>query len=361
MSDKLEISVIQNFEAEGHITGLRYLEHKGDIEIQNIIHLDILHQLGRAILRDGDFITPYINIKLILMSLFWNDKNIYISRYAYDFVSIPYLTILKKRNSLVQNTSWPHWNSNRPPKRIYFHWQKEWWHNHVQSIPMVSVTKYGAQELKQLGADVCYIPHGVNTTKFNPLEQGTDGTLRVLFVGRHQKRKGVDTIMSVIRQVQNENIEFHFVGSGPLTSQVKKSSSKLPIVHHGYVSDKDQLASIYRKSDVLLLPSKRTRPGEPHYPWEELFGIVIIEAYASGLPVISTQNVGPRDIIDQGETGFLVDERDPKAIVNKINRINSDRDMLKDMKFNARNKAVNEYSIQVVSKKWLNVLYRCFS
>jgi len=355
-----KLTVIQNYKAKTHILPILELEEAGEIEIEEELHLDIIHQLGRAILGQESIKNPLKNTVTLFKSLFWKDRNIYMSRYAYDIKSIPYIDRLEENNTIIQDTSWPHWDDERPLKPIYLDFQKEWWHDHIRSTTMVSVTKYGANRLMDIGAEAYYIPHSVDTEVYRPKETAKEGPLRVLFVGKLSRRKGTDTLIEVIKQGDNDGYEYHFVGDGPLEEQVKDLAKNSPVYHHGYIDNEDDLAACYRESDVLVLPSKKSRPGENFYPWEELFGIVIIEAFASGLPVISTTNVGPRDIIEDGVTGYLISDHSPSQLEDALDRCQSDKSKIAEMGKNAREEAINNYDIKINMNRWLHLMQNKF-
>ncbi|PLM51431.1 hypothetical protein CWN34_29225, partial [Klebsiella pneumoniae] len=84
----------------------------------------------------------------------------------------------------------------------------------------------------------------------------------------------------------------------------------------GHISDKSKLAAIFKEHDVLVLPSKKIDG------WEELFGLVIIEAMACGLVVIASNHIGPRGIIDDGKNGFLISDGNlTSELVTKIEEL----------------------------------------
>jgi glycosyltransferase involved in cell wall biosynthesis len=137
-------------------------------------------------------------------------------------------------------------------------------------------------------------------------------TFTILFVGRLTMQKGIDTLVKIIEKLSVieifKNIRFTIIGSGDesLEKLLASLQRKFPNVRWlGYVPN-EELHRPYSSSDILILPSK----------WETL-SYVCLEAQSYGLPVIATDIPGPRDIIVNGQTGFLV-KNTPEEFVQKI-------------------------------------------
>jgi glycosyltransferase involved in cell wall biosynthesis len=116
------------------------------------------------------------------------------------------------------------------------------------------------------------------------------------------------------------------------------------------VSDNERLADIYRNADLLVLPSHR------HGVWEELFGIVLIEAMACETPVVATDCVGPSEIIEDGTNGFLIEQHDMGALQKVIEDIASRPSLSKRLGEQARRDVVNNYDISPVADQWDEML-----
>ena len=139
--------------------------------------------------------------------------------------------------------------------------------------------------------------------------KGEDSML--LFVGRLQALKGVDLALETLIELRNRgrNIMLAIVGgpSGPdgratLASLHRRVEEAGVISHVSFVAPQShQLLSTWmRASDVMLVPSR-----------SESFGLVALESSACGTPVVASEVGGLMTLIDEGVTGFLVDERDP--------------------------------------------------
>jgi len=107
------------------------------------------------------------------------------------------------------------------------------------------------------------------------------------------------------------------------------------------------LPSLYRQASLFALPSN-----------EEGLGIVILEAMASGLPVVSTRSGGPQTCVVEGETGYLVPVGDASAIAQRIQVLLENRDLRGRLGRAARSAAEERYSIRVAGESFLEVYDR---
>lgn len=171
------------------------------------------------------------------------------------------------------------------------------------------------------------IPYGADTRLFEPAEpKKADGEgLRLLFVGQIGQRKGISYLLEAARRTACQGDSLTMVG------QVQGSGQALApyrdyFRHIAHVP-RAELREIYRQADVFVLPT--LVEGMP---------IVVLEAMASGLPVITTPN-GPGDIVREGVDGFLVPPRDVDAIVERLERLRHDPDLRIAMGRNARERA----------------------
>ncbi|GMU77615.1 MAG: D-inositol 3-phosphate glycosyltransferase [Acidimicrobiia bacterium] len=199
------------------------------------------------------------------------------------------------------------------------------------------VDGYGAA-----GDRVEIIPPGVDHTVFRP---GTGDVPRVrrhwrvgdapvlLVVGRIQPLKGIDLAIRSLASLDDPRANLVVVGgpSGP------EGESELDRLHRLAgdlgIADRvrfepprahEQLAAYYRAADVVLVPSRA-----------ESFGLVALEAAACGTPVVATAVGGLRSVVAHGESGFLVEDRDPLAFADRIRDVLADPERAADMRARA--------------------------
>jgi glycosyltransferase involved in cell wall biosynthesis len=166
--------------------------------------------------------------------------------------------------------------------------------------------------LRRYGHRVCVIPNGVDTLRFNPQVEGESvrakhnlrGCLVVLFVGAltiWHSYKGVDLLLRSFGEVAKkyDTARLLIVGSGSLMPTYERLANELSlgnkVVFAGNVAE-EQLANYYAASDVFVLPSK---------DYSEGYGLVLLEAMASGKPVVGSAVGGIVDVISHGKTGLL--------------------------------------------------------
>jgi len=163
-------------------------------------------------------------------------------------------------------------------------------------------------------ADYAVIPNGVDVERFHPdvrpMEQFVDGRPNILFVGRLEKRKGLAHLLDAFVRVKREMPEARLIIVGAYDDLEKipfvlqSHYLGLSDVHFvGRVTD-DELARYYGTADVFCAPSTGM----------ESFGIVLLEAMASGVPTVASDIDGYRDVMDDGVQGVLVEPEQPEAL-----------------------------------------------
>jgi glycosyltransferase involved in cell wall biosynthesis len=156
---------------------------------------------------------------------------------------------------------------------------------------------------KSMGFDpehVFMTAHWVNQAFSGPLKTACndfpfDRQLPViLFAGRISKEKGVMELPGIFRMIRSffPEVQMVVAGTGPAEEELKKAMPEA--VFLGWVAQ-DCLPSLYKISDILLLPS-----------WFDTFSCVVLEALNSGLPVIAYNTKGPKDILVDSVNGYLV-------------------------------------------------------
>lgn len=149
--------------------------------------------------------------------------------------------------------------------------------------------------------DLRVIHRGLDMEKFNPSfasEEWLEShgirphALKLLYVGRIVKEKGLDSFALTLRDVMavRKDIDVIFVGEGSFESELK---ILLPSAHFLGRLQGEDLSRVYASSDVFLFPSKT-----------DTFGRVVLEALSSGLPVICSDVGGHLDMVRHGENGF---------------------------------------------------------
>jgi glycosyltransferase involved in cell wall biosynthesis len=159
------------------------------------------------------------------------------------------------------------------------------------------------------------LPLGVDVQRFQAEDRPPPAEhLRVGFVGRLIPHKGVDVLLEAVAGDARFSVDIF--GAGPEADRLAGEAVRLGaadrVVFHGHV-DEESVPGTYRRFDVLAVPSV-PMPG-----WLEQFGRVVVEAQASGVPVVASASGALPDVV--GDSGLLVPPRDPDALRAALGRL----------------------------------------
>jgi phosphatidylinositol alpha-mannosyltransferase len=172
--------------------------------------------------------------------------------------------------------------------------------------------------------DYKVIPNGVDVDRFRravPIARWQDGTSNILFVGRHEPRKGLIELLKAFRILRSTGCECRLliVGSGPQEREARRYvlTRRLRGVEFlGRVSD-DEKAQLYKTADVYVSPATG----------RESFGIVLLEAMAAGTAIVCSDIHGYKGVVRRGREGLLVPPRKPKALAEAIGTLVADPEL----------------------------------
>lgn len=236
-----------------------------------------------------------------------------------------------------------------------FHFVERWLHsflklysNHVDFFICPSKftlnlhAKYGLPKNKLI-----YIPHFIDTEEFTPNYDVGD---YILYVGRLTHEKGLLTLFKAMKGL---DIMLKVVGTGPMWDVCKKYLADNAIKNVemiGFVSP-ENLNEIYQKAAFLIVPSE----------WYEVFGLIILEAYASGKPVIGSNIGAISELIQDGETGLLYTPADADDLKEKIRYLIFNPELIIRMGRNGRRIVEQEYNINKHYLRLREVYYRAIN
>ena len=190
---------------------------------------------------------------------------------------------------------------------------------------------------------------GIDMSKYNARKRDKNfidtmcgkNTVRILFVSRLFWIKEIRTIIGIYRQLTRSypNARMIITGDGP---QRKYMEKRMPgAVFTGKLIH-EQLERIYASSDIFLFPSIT-----------ETFGNVVLEALASGLPVVAAAKGGPVGILREGETGFLVEPKNVDEFCDKLGYLIDNPDIMEQM-----SRKATEYAR---TQKWEDLCHDMFA
>ena len=172
--------------------------------------------------------------------------------------------------------------------------------------------------------DYRIVPNGIDTTRFRPdrpvvAELRSAGMATILFVGRMEQRKGLATLLDAYARLRRlrADVRLVVVGDGPMRWAYERrcEADGVPdVTFLGHVSGQ-VLPRIYASADIFCAPASGG----------ESFGIVLLEAMASGVPVVASAIPGFSQVVASGSEGLLVPPRDPQAWARALDTLVADR------------------------------------
>lgn len=195
--------------------------------------------------------------------------------------------------------------------------------------------KQTSTELSVCRERVRVIPYGIDLDPFLALEPRGDGPF--LFIGRLVAYKGLRVLLDALAGLQEARLDI--VGTGPQWEAISKRCEQADLRGRvrllGDVPDED-LPAIMARCRALVLPSVDR---------SETFGLVLVEAMAAGLPLVTTNlPTGVRELNRPGETGWLVEPGDPAGLRRALASILADPDRAMALGRNGRREAVRSYA-----------------
>ena len=190
-----------------------------------------------------------------------------------------------------------------------------------------------ADELTTFGVERAAIrvyPRGVDTSRFDPVKRngfykrwhGMD-SFKLIYVGRVSREKDLDILAAAFKKalqaMGGRDVRLVIVGDGPYRTEMENDLQGLPALFTGVLHD-EALAAAYASADLFVFPSTT-----------DTFGNVVLEAQASGLPVIVSDKGGPGENIVPGKTGIIVPGRDVDSLALAIGELCADPDRVKRM------------------------------
>jgi glycosyltransferase involved in cell wall biosynthesis len=196
-----------------------------------------------------------------------------------------------------------------------------------------------ARELRDQAFErVMLWPRGVDGDLFHPSRRSLAWRLRILgdaghcsdkqpialYVGRLSHEKNLGALVEAWNAVRGRDARLVIVGDGPARGDLERALSSPAVTFTGYLRG-EVLAEVYASSDLFVFPSRT-----------ETFGQVVLEAMASGLPVLGFDADGVRDLVRDGETGLLAPGEHPAAFARMLATLLDEPQLLAHMGLRGR-------------------------
>lgn len=194
---------------------------------------------------------------------------------------------------------------------------------------------------------------GVNVEQYSVLDYPSEDTVEFVFISRIMKEKGVDQYLEAAKAIRKKypQTRFHICGAceSEYDGELQKLVDDNTVIYHGLVKD---IAAIHKVTHCTVHPT--------YYP--EGMSNVLLEACASGRPIITTDRAGCREIVDDRTNGFVVKQKDSDDLIDKLEKfINLPYEQKKAMGIAARAKVEKDFNRQIVVRKYLDELNRISS
>ncbi|MEP7151828.1 MAG: glycosyltransferase family 4 protein, partial [Nitrospira sp.] len=196
------------------------------------------------------------------------------------------------------------------------------------------------------------IPNGVETELFAPASDEMKRPFTIICVARLIERKGQHHLLQAFAQLRGscaEPMRLMFVGTGDAEAQLRALADSLQVAEavtfKGFVS-REQMPTLYREADVFVLPSQ-----------QEGMSIALLEAMASGLPVIVTDTGGTAELVTQGQNGEIVPWSDVHALTRALHNLLNAETLRRQMGAESRRRAL-QFGWPVLATRYIELCER---
>jgi colanic acid/amylovoran biosynthesis glycosyltransferase len=228
---------------------------------------------------------------------------------------------------------------------------------------LLPISRFWRRRLIEMGAPperIAVHRMGVDTDRlaFAPRPLGGEG-LRVLTVGRLVEKKGTEYLLRAMhmlaRTAPGSEAKLVIVGDGPLRPELEALATRLGlsdrVAFRGALPHSAISAELAR-ADVFALPSVVAADGDM-----EGIPVSIMEAMASGVPVVATRHSGIPELVEDGRSGLLVDERDPQGLADQLARLARDPELRRTCARHARRAVETEFDNRRANDALLAMLH----
>ena len=172
----------------------------------------------------------------------------------------------------------------------------------------------------------------------------------ILFVGRLAEKKGVTYLIEAIRNIDALLV---IAGDGPLMEDLKAQAHAIrhKVIFLGSKTH-DELPAIYASADVFAAPSVTAKDGD-----QEGFGLVMLEAMASGLPVVANDSGGISQLIHHNENGLLCEEKNIHQLADTLSAVLNDSALYSRLA-EASLKTAGKYDYHTIARKYDEIIER---
>ncbi len=179
---------------------------------------------------------------------------------------------------------------------------------------------------------IAIIPYGVDLRSFHPgpMTQRETKQVECLYVGQISHRKGISTLLEAAKLLRHLPVNFRLIG--PIVSREVLADMPDNVVYEG-LSHPSGVANVMRNADLFVSPTL-----------EDAFALVVLEAMASGLPVVTTMNAGSAELVHNGHNALIVPPGDAEALAESIRHLVESAELRRSLGVAAQQTVQGEHS-----------------
>ncbi len=359
-----KVTVYRETPCDNHYRALLYLQARGRLELEFLDHkgLDwflvklwyrsallrrLLTILGTSGPRRQEPSWRDLLTSLALPLRLLRRTTIVAAIAPYSIMVLVLFLLKSSGKRVIYYTSWPDWGTKNHVHRPRLGSRKVW-ELFLRNLTAVGVTKKSTHELAKWGADAKHIPHTVDTDLLVPPKARQGPGIALLYVGRLVEEKGVRELVRVFQSLleQYPHLKLTIVGDGPEIGRIRHAEG---VSCKGYINREEDLLEEFQSSDIFVLNSYEIDG------WQELFGISLVEAMACGLPCVATDCVGPKELVRDGISGFIIPQKDEQALRRVLERLIHDKELRARFGVRGREYALN-FAVEPNARKWLDLI-----
>ena len=191
------------------------------------------------------------------------------------------------------------------------------------------------------------IPNGVNMQRFSANHRVWEPA-HLLIVGRIVYQKGIDLLLRALSEMQDLPWKLSVVGNGPDLDALRALAASLSLgerVNFTGWKSREEIAEYYAQANLFAYPSRHE--GMPN---------VVLEAMASGLPVVASRIAGNEELVLEGQNGLLVPAEDPESLQTALRQMIGDVEQRQQMGAASRAIVAGEYTWEKVAQQYLELM-----
>ncbi|HEY5744141.1 MAG TPA: glycosyltransferase family 4 protein, partial [Terrimicrobiaceae bacterium] len=195
--------------------------------------------------------------------------------------------------------------------------------------------------------------NGIDTDRFAP-SSFPQGRPLILSVGRYIAKKGFCTLIEACARLELRDFECQIIGNGPLEESLREQAALLGVQDRVLITGpkpEGEIKRLLQRSRMFVLACARAGDGAM-----DNLPTVIMEAMAAGVPVVSTDVAAVSEMVREGETGFIVPEKDPEAFAQRMARLIDDPELARTMGMRGRSRCREIFELDKTSASLCEIL-----